>query len=41
MSKKEKALTAIAVTAFIALGYIFWQLVAAFMWACYYAGIPM
>lgn len=30
-----------AVIGIIAAGLAFWHLVAAFMWACYYAGIPM
>lgn len=25
----------------VAAGLLFWKALAAFMWACYYAGIPM
>ena len=38
---KRKAITALAVVGMIAAGVLFWQLFAAFMWLCYYAGIPM
>lgn len=38
---KRKLFAALAVLAFIAAGLIFWKLVAAFLWLCYYAGIPM
>lgn len=38
---KRKALAVLAVVAFIAAGLLFWRLLAAFMWLCYYAGIPM
>ena len=38
---KQKSKTALCVVAFIAAGLLFWHLIAAFMWACYYAGIPM
>lgn len=30
-----------AIIGIVAAGLIFWQLVIWFMWACYYAGIPM
>lgn len=38
---KERALTALAIVGMIAAGIIFWELVRAFMWMCYEAGIPM
>lgn len=38
---RRKAITALAVCGIIAAGVIFWQLLAAFLWLCYYAGIPM
>lgn len=38
----KQALKATAViVGIIAAGLIFWKALAAFMWACYYAGIPM
>lgn len=38
---KERVITAATVIGIIIAGMVFWKLVAAFMWACYYAGIPM
>lgn len=38
---KDRALTATVIIGFIVAGMVFWKLVAAFMWMCYYAGIPM
>lgn len=38
---KDRVITAATVIGFIIAGVVFWKLVAAFMWACYYAGIPM
>lgn len=38
---KQTLKSTAAVIGIIAAGLIFWNLVAAFMWACYYAGIPM
>lgn len=39
MIRKLKTLAVILGT--IAAGVLFWKLVAAFMWMCYYAGISM
>ncbi len=30
-----------AIIGMIAAGLLFWYIVIAFMWMCYYAGIPM
>lgn len=38
---KERVITAATVIGYIIAGMVFWKLVVAFMWACYYAGIPM
>lgn len=38
---KERVIMTAAIIGFAVLGLIFWKLVAAFMWACYYAGITM
>lgn len=38
---KDRALTAAVIIGFIVAGMVFLKLVAAFMWMCYYAGIPM
>lgn len=38
---KEKVITAAAIIGLIVAGMAFWKLVAAFMWACYHAGITM
>lgn len=38
---KENLITAAAIIGFIIACIAFWKLVAAFMWACYYAGITM
>lgn len=38
---KERVIAAAVVLGIIIAGTAFWKLVAAFMWACYYAGIPM
>lgn len=38
---KERVIAVAAIIGFIIAGMAFWKLFAAFMWACYYAGIPM
>lgn len=38
---KRNLKIALAAVGMIAAGLIFWHIVAAFMWLCYYAGIPM
>lgn len=38
---KERVITAAIVIGFIITSIVFWKLVAALMWACYNAGIPM
>lgn len=38
---KQTLKAAAAVLAFIAAGLLFWKAVAAFLWLCHNAGIPM
>ncbi len=38
---KEQAALMVVVSGVAIAGMIFWELIRAFMWACYYAGIPM
>lgn len=38
---KERALTAAVIIGFALAGIVFWKLVSAFMWLCYYLGISM
>ena len=38
---KQTLKAAAAIIGILAAGLLFWKALAAFMWACYYAGIPM
>lgn len=38
---KERITIGAIVAGIIAAGVAFWQMVAALMWACYRAGVPM
>lgn len=38
---KDRAIMAAAIIGITVAGLLFWKLVAAFMWLCYYSGIPM
>ena len=38
---KERMATGAIIAGLIAAGVAFWQMVAAIMWACYRAGVPM
>lgn len=38
---KQPLKAAAVILGIIAAGLLFWELVAAFMWVCSYAGIPM
>lgn len=38
---KLRVLRGLKIAAFIACGLLFWKAFGAFMWICYYAGVPM
>lgn len=38
---KERVVAAVIAIGFIAAGLILWKLIAAFLWACYHAGLTM